>query len=301
MKEVRMKKLSKKSLGVCAAVISAALLVSVGVNIWQAFSGSDSYLQSTDEIYIMEAGILRNNLEFRKGQPLEISYDMTHEDYPELIRLYGIDKTAGEGTELEKALRLMDEYSPRLTHESWYDNSVKMQALSLLEYSLDNSRQGINCRNKAQILNEMCLALGIYSRKVWIMPNSPYDNDCHVVNEVWDSSLNKWVMLDITNNQYWVDENGAPLSVLEIRHKGAMNKFCTPVMPGDSLDDLEHLKQEYIGEFIYIMKNMVYMEYLDVYTAGENGNIYLLFPENLGTDYELFIDEQAVLAPPAGQ
>ena len=46
------------------------------------------------------------------------------------------------------------------------------------------------------------LALGIYARKVWIMPNSGYDSDCHVVNEVWDSTLNKWVMLDITNNQY---------------------------------------------------------------------------------------------------
>ena len=282
-----------------SSVLAAALLVSVVLNVLQAIRGSfDTYLQDTDEIYIMEAGILCSNLQFREGEHLELSYDMNHEDYPELIKRYGIDKTAGEGSELEKALRLMDEYSSRLTHESWFDNSVEMNALSLLEYSLDNSRQGINCRCKAQILNEMCLALGIYSRKVWIMPNSVYDGDCHVVNEVWDSTLNKWVMLDITNNHYWVDDQGMPLSVLEIRCKGAKDEFCTPAAPGDSLDNLERLYEKYTGTFLYIMKNMVYMEYLDEYTVGEDGEFYLLFPENLDTDYELIIDESSVLSAP---
>ncbi len=295
--ENQMKKRFWNKTKIITTVLTVSLLVSVCANLMLA-SGSESHLQGTDEIYIMEAGILHNNLEFAQGQPLELVYDLTHDDYPEIIRLYGIDKTAGEGTELERAMRLMDEYSSRLTHESWYDNSVEMNALSLLEYSLDNSRHGINCRSKAQILNEMCLALGICSRKVWIMPNSPYDTDCHVVNEVWDSSLNKWVMLDITNNQYWVDEHGVPLSVLEIRHKGAMNEFCTPVRPGDRLDDLKRLKEKYTDVFLYIMKNMVYMEYLDKYTVGEQGTIWLLFPENLNTDYELIIDKSSVLSAP---
>ena len=187
----------------------------------------------------------------------------------------------------------MDEYAPRLTHKSNYDNSVDMNALSLLKHSLDNESHGINCRNKAQILNEMCLALGIYSRKVWIMPNSIYDSDCHVVNEVWDTKLGKWVMLDITNNEYWVDENGTPLSVLEIRYKGAMQEFCTPVKPGDRLDDLEGLKEKYIGDFLYIMKNMVYMQYCHRFTVGESEVIYMLFPENLDTKYEMIISEES--------
>jgi len=292
-----MKKLFRSKTKLCIIVLAAVLAGSLCMNLMQAFD-SESYLQDTDEIYIMEAGVLLNNLEFAEGQPVELVYDMAHEDYKELIALYGIDKTAGEGTELEKALRLMDEYAPRLKHESWYDNSAEMNALSLLEYSLDNGRHGINCRCKAQILNEMCLALGIYSRKVWIMPNSPYDSDCHVVNEVWDSSLGKWVMLDITNNQYWVDENGTPLSVTEIRYKGAMNEFCTPVQPGDRMDNLEGLKEKYIGSFVYIMKNMVYMEYLDVYTAGETDNFWLLFPKNLDTEYEQIIDESSLLSSP---
>lgn len=280
------------------AVLAVSLLVSVGINIYLAFWGFDSYLQSTDEIYIMEAGILYNNLEFADGEDHAFIYDFTNEEYSKLIEVYGIDEVAGDGTEFEKALRLMDAYASRLNHKSDYDNHVEMNASSLLEYSLDNKSQGINCRNKAQILNEMCLALGIYARKVWIMPNSGYDNDCHVVNEVWDSELNKWVMLDITNNMYWVDENGTPLSVLEIRYKGAMQEFCTPVQPGDDLDDLEGLQEKYIGNFIYIMKNMTYMQYCDQYTVGESDTIYLLFPENLDTDYENIISREACETSP---
>ena len=265
-------------------IIVFILIASICQNVWYYFQGFDSYLQDTDEIYLMEAGILWNNLNFKPGEDLEFQYDFDHEEYPELIASYSIDQTAGEGSEFEKALRLMNEYAPRLTHKSNYDNHVEMSALALLEYSLDKKDSGINCRNKAQILNEMCLALGIYSRKVWILPYSKYDTDCHVVNEIWDSKLNKWVMLDITNNQYWVDENGRPLSVLEIRKKRAVQDFCTPVEAGDELSDFQALKKKHVGEFLYIMKNMAYIQYCSSYTVGEVKPIYGLYPAGMDTE-----------------
>lgn len=279
-------------------ILPVALIASIGMNIYQAFFDGDSYLQSTEEIYIMEAGILYNNLEFANGEDIEITYDFSDDDYAVLKEKYNLEKIAGDGSEFEKAMRLMNEFSPRLTHKSDYDNHIEMKALSLLEYSLDKKSCGINCRAKAQILNEMCLSLGIYSRKVWIMPNSRYDSDCHVVNEVWDSSLNKWVMLDITNNEYWLDENSEPLSVLEIRTKGANQEFCTPVVVGEKTKDIQKLREKHIGDFLYIMKNMAYMEYNDNYTAGESKIIYLLFPEKLSTDYEYIISENSVSRPP---
>lgn len=282
------------------SILAIALILSIGLNIYLGFFSQDSYLQSVDEIYIMEAGIIKNHLEFAEGESHIFTYDFQNPEYPELIMKYGIDKCAGEGSEFEKALRLMDEYAPRLTHKGNYDNRIDFSALALLEYSLDKRSNGINCRAKAQILNEMCLALGIYSRKVWIMPNSSYDSDCHVVNEIWDSSRNKWIMLDITNNQYWVDELGTPLSVLEIRRRGGEQEFCTPVVPGESLDDLERLKKRHIGEFLYIMKNMCYTEYCSEYGIGESKPFYLLFPEGLDSDYEFLISESAVTAPPDG-
>ena len=279
-------------------VLVIGLCVSIGFNIYQAFFGFDTYLQSTDEIYIMEAGILRNNLEFHDGTIYELTYDFSHDNYATLKSKYKLENTAKDGTEFERALRLMDEYAPRLTHESYYDNHVPVSALDLLEYSLDNKKQGINCRAKAQILNEMCLSLGIYSRKVWIKPYSGYDGDCHVVNEVWDGSLNKWVMLDITNNEYWVDENNTPLSVLEIREKAALREFCIPVEVGDKTNNLQGLKEKHIGDFLYIVKNMVYMEYCTDYTVGESEKLYLLLPENMPTAYELLISKNSIECSP---
>lgn len=263
-----------------------------------------SYLQSTEEIYYMEAGILYNALEFRGGEDFGITYDFDNAEYPELKSKYGIEKTAGDGTELDKAKALMNEYSGRLRHKSDYDNHVEMNALALLEYSLDNKKQGINCRAKAQILNEMCLALGIYSRKVWICPNSVYDSDCHVVNEVWDSSLNKWVMLDITNNYYWVDESGTPLSVLEIREHIANQKFCTPVSPADPLDTLKNLEKSLnrnYDNFLYIAKNMVYMKYCGDNTVGEGEEFYSLVPEAVTYDTRcMLISRERIEASPVG-
>lgn len=295
MEEARPRRRGRCAVIVSIVLLSLLLLASVGLNIYYAFWGFDSYLQSTDEIYVMEAGILRNNLPLAPGEDFVFSYDFSHEDYPVLLAEYGIAATAGEGSEWERAARLMNEYAPRLTHESWYDNHVEMSALALLDYSLDHSAQGINCRAKAQILNEMCLALGMYARKVWIMPYSIYDTDCHVVNEVWDSTLGKWVMLDITNNEYWVDENGTPLSVLEIREKGAMQEFCTPVFPGESTDDLPSLKEKHIGSFVYIMKNMVYMKYCSAYGVGET------FPVRRLSSEALTVDSEPQLSPAACQ
>ena len=291
--------MKKKSIKVALVVfLCVAVCLSIAQNVYYAFWGLDSHLQSTDEIYIMEAGILTAHETFRPGVKHVFTYDMEHDDFPLLKETYGLEKQAGEGSEWQKATRLMDAYAGRLTHKSNYDNHVEMSALDLLEYSLDKKENGINCRAKAQILNEMCLSLGLYSRKVWIMPLSPYDSDCHVVNEVWDSSLNKWVMLDITNNQYWVDENGTPLSVLEIRRKGAEQAFCTPVCPGDDMKDLQKLQKKYMGNFVYIMKNMVYTEYCAEYGVGEIKPFYLLFPENLETEYEYLIDLIAVECAP---
>jgi len=281
-------------------ILIVGLCVSIGFNIYQCVWSIkyESYLQSTENIYIMEAGILRNNLEFHDGADYDFQYNFSHENYKHLKSKYNLENTAKSGTEFERALRLMDEYAPRLTHKSDYDNRISQSSIELLEYSLDNKNHGINCRAKAQILNEMCLSLGIYARKVWIMPYSDYDTDCHVVNEVWDSSLGKWVMLDITNNTYWVDENNAPLSILEIRSKLALREFCTPVEVGQGTDDLQKLKDNNIGNFLYIAKNMAWLEYCTEYMVGESEKYYILLPQNMPTEYDLLISTNSIHCSP---
>lgn len=283
---------------IAVVTVILLLLASIALNLYFLLRGNVSYLQEPEQISIMEAGILLNNLDFGPGEGLTFTYDFDHPDYAVLREIYGVADIAGEGTETERALRLMDAFALRLRHQSSFTEDVPFRALPLLEYSLDNSRQGINCRGKAQILNEMCLSLGIYARKVWIMPYSGYDNDCHVVNEVWDSALGKWVMLDVTNNQYWIDENGTPLSVLEIRERGALQQFCTPLSPGESTADPHALSDKHMGSFLYIMKNMVFMEYCPVYTAGETFPVYRLSPASLVSDNKPPVSLEACIQPP---
>lgn len=292
---------SRKGKMIRRIAVTAALLLllaSVALNLHFLLSGNISYLQEPEQIAIMEAGILQNNLTFGPGKDLNFTYDFDHPDYAVLRETYGVADIAGEGTETERALRLMDAFAPRLTHRSSFTADVPFRTLPLLEYSLDNPSQSINRRGKAQILNELCLSLGMYARKVWIMPYSGYDGDCHVVNEVWDSTLGKWVMLDITNNEYWIDENGTPLSVLEIREKGALRQFCTPVSPGESMADPRALSDRHMGSFLYIMKNMAFMEYCPMYTAGETFPIHRLSPAALADDNKPPVSSEACMRPP---
>ncbi|MEG0894454.1 MAG: transglutaminase domain-containing protein [Oscillospiraceae bacterium] len=285
------------------AIVTILLVASVIFNAYIVFFNGNSmvwttYLQNPNEIYAMESGILYNNLEFSEGKDITLTYDFTNSKYEELLSKYNVVDIAGNGSQFEKAKNLVNEFSARLKHKSNYDNHIEINALALLEYSLDNKSNGINCRNKAQILNEMCLALGIYSRKVWIMPYSIYDNDCHVVNEVWDTKLNKWVMFDITSNTYWVDENAIPLSILEIREKIAKQQFCTPVKTKDDLKDLNKLLENNYDTFLYIAKNVVYTKYLDTYSVGEEGTRYALISKNMDADNEYIISQNSIESSP---
>lgn len=176
------------------------------------------------ELFDIYSGILFNGRSFAPGERAAITYAFDCPEYKTLIGKYGIDRTAGEGTDFERAERLLHWMSPRLRHRPDYDNHVPMNSLALLEYSLDRPENGINCRSKAVILTECCLAVGIYARRVYIMPYSPYDLDNHVVTEVFCRELDKWAMLDPSTGGVFRDEKGAPLSLLELRERFAAHK-----------------------------------------------------------------------------
>lgn len=210
--------------------------------------------QNLFDIY---SGILFNNQEFaNSGEAAEITYDFNCPEYKTLIEKYGIDRIAGEGTAFERAERLLHWMSPRLKHKSDYDNHIPFNSIALLDYSLDNPEQGINCRNKSIILTECCLALGIYARRVYIMPYSPYDGDNHVVSEIYDPELGKWVMLDPSSDTYFIDKDGVPLSLLEIRDNYANRRYAAAVEAGADTSDKEALWKENIGYNAYIGKNL---------------------------------------------
>ena len=154
---------------------------------------------------------------------------------------------------------------------------VDCNALALLDYSLDKPEQGINCLNKAKILEEVCLALGIYARRVRFLPYSPFDFDCHVVTEIYDRSQEKWYMLDPTTNGYLVDEQGTILSLLEARERMADTRFVTYCKATSREKDLQKLYRKNIARTAYYAKNLFRIQVDAVSQFGESGN-WLNFP-----------------------
>lgn len=112
--------------------------------------------EETEVLYNVYRGILRNNRSFQPGKSTAVEYRMDCPEYADLLKKYPIEKIAGKGTDLQRAIRVLKYLSPKLTHSPWYDGHVDCNALALLDYSLDKPEQGINCLNKAKILEEVC-------------------------------------------------------------------------------------------------------------------------------------------------
>lgn len=228
----------------------------------------------------MYKGILFHSQTFANEKEDEITYNFNCKEFTILKEKYDLVNIAGKGTDFKKAKRLMHYLAPKLYHSSWYDNHIDCNALDLLEYSLNNKEQGINCLNKAKILEECCLALGIYARRVCIMPYSPYDFDNHVVTEIYDKKLKSWIMLDPTTDGYFVDENKNPLSLLQIRNLFASDEFVTFVKATDTLKDLPKLYNKHLATNAYICKNIFFF-YIDKdSTFGTTDNTLVFAPIN---------------------
>ena len=236
--------------------------------------------ETAQQMLNVYSGILFQNQEFEGGNSEEIVYEFDCPEFDQLRNQYGLPGIAGEGSDFVRAKRLMHYLAPRLTHSSWYDNHIECNALRLLEYSLDKPDQGINCLNKAKILVECCLAAGIYARRVRIMPFSPYDFDNHVVAEIYDRALEKWIMLDPTTDGYFIDEAKTPLSLLEMRKRFANAEFITFVHSADSLKDAEKLRIRHLETNMYICKNLFYFQVEQYSTFGEKGSFLQFVPRH---------------------
>lgn len=227
-------------------------------------------------------GILFQNQTFAEGNGEELVYRFDCPEFQQLRETYRLAEIAGTGSDFLRAKRLLHHFAPRLTHCPWYDNHIPCNALQLLEYSLDKPEQGINCLNKAKILAECCLALGIYARRIRILPYSPYDFDNHVVTEIYDKALEKWIMLDLSTDGYFIDEQKTPLSLLEMRSKFAQGEFITFVHSAESVKDLQKLQRKHLETNLYICKNLFYFQAEQDSAFGEKGQFLYFVPLHYG-------------------
>jgi hypothetical protein len=164
--------------------------------------------------------LLRKHAVFGNTPPPEgwdFSYALPVDPHLTALReKYHLDSIAGDGSELERALRLMRWVHQTVRHDGSSYNPSPQNALHLLQVCADSGR-GINCRMMATVLNEACLSVGIKSRHLTCLPGDTADTECHVVNMIWSDSLSKWTMIDPTYNGYFTDANGTLLGPIEVR------------------------------------------------------------------------------------
>jgi len=147
--------------------------------------------------------------------------------HDKLLIKYRLDEIVEQGSTIECALRLMG----WLTAHSCY-NGMEIRACflfqgrretgdRLLRYTYNGGfARALNCRHKAMVLADLCMACGIAALPVELQ-NLPCN---HFVVQVWLPEERRWVMLDPSFNSYITDEAGRALNLIEIKRQHCAGK-----------------------------------------------------------------------------
>lgn len=181
------------------------------------------------------------------------------EDYnlKEVRTFFKLDSVAGNGDELSKIINILNFIHNAIKHNGSNYALCEFDAIDIYNYHKSTGK-GVNCRHLAIALNEMYLSMGIPSRYVTCLPKDEKDQDCHVINSVYSTQLQKWLWIDPTFNAYVKDENGNLLSIAEVRERLISG---TPLVLNDDANWNNQTKQtkEYYLE-TYMAKNLYWFE-----------------------------------------
>lgn len=130
---------------------------------------------------------------------------------------FKLDSVAGSGDELSKILNLLTFVHNTIPHDGMNGIPEPRTTMAMVD-SCRLYQRGLNCRGLAIVLNDCYLAMGFKSRFVTCMPKV-YIDDCHVINAVYSTTLDKWLWVDPTNNAWVTDENGTMLGIAEVRER----------------------------------------------------------------------------------
>lgn len=175
-----------------------------------------------------------------------------------------LDSIAGNGNELSKIFNLMHWIHILVKHDGNSNNPTLKNAIDLINVCKAENR-GVNCRMLATILNECYLSIGIKSRYITCMPKETEFNDCHVINMVYSTELNKWIWIDPTFGAYVMDENGSLLGIQEVRVR--LIKGLPLILNADAnwnrtnLQTKEHYLEYYMAKNLYRLQTPLISEY----------------------------------------
>lgn len=201
-------------------------------------------------------------------------------DNPNLTALrkgFNLDSIAGTGNDITKILNLLHWIHNLVPHDGSNGNPEIKNAMSMIAVCKKEKR-GLNCRGMATVLNECYLSLGIKSRFITCMPKDSLetDDDCHVINMVYSTSLKKWLWIDPTFDAYVMNEQGELLSIEEVRDR-IINKKPLILNPDanwnhKSSQTKEHYLYYYMSKNLYKLECNINSEY-DMETKAPNKTI----------------------------
>ena len=170
---------------------------------------------------------------------------------------FSLDEVAGDGDEISKILNILRFVHDSIRHDGGNYALCEFDAIDIYNYHKSTGK-GVNCRHLAITLNEMFLSMGIPSRYVTCMPKDPNDQDCHVINAVWSSQLNKWIWVDPTFYAYVTDENGTLLGIAEVRERLIDGRTLVLNEDANWNHQSQQTKEHYLEN--YMAKNLYYLE-----------------------------------------
>lgn len=208
-----------------------------------------------DFLYILQKAPQYEHNEKADTLPRFIYMNQNDSNLIKVRQYFKLDSVAGNGDEISQIKKLLTFVHDKIMHDGEHPNPNQLNAITLAEACKDGSR-GLNCRGLATVLNECYLAMGFKSRFVSCMPKK-YISDCHVINTVYSTTLDKWIWVDPTNNAWVMDENGVLLSIQEVRERLRNGQPLVLNEEANWNNKDKTTKEEYIDS--YMAKNLYYV------------------------------------------
>jgi len=161
---------------------------------------------------------------------------------------YHLDSIAGNGKDIDKAIRLLEWFHDQVPHEDVAPLPV-LTADNIIEtYKTRHYAQG--CYPLSVAMTEIFLSMGFKSRSVICFSNKyPVPNGGHVINTVFIRSFGKWIYMDPQDNAYIKDEKGNFLSIEEVRQR-LIDGLPLVLNPTANYHHIPASKEDYLYTFM---------------------------------------------------
>ena len=224
----------------------------------QSLRKEKKYLSLLDQVKDRQPlSVLKKSASYAKdNKKIEFIYQPKESMNLRMVRDYfKLDSVAGQGDELSKILNLMHFAHDNIRHDGSNRAFAEMDAIDLYNY-YKTTGKGVNCRQLAISLCEMYLSMDIPARYVTCMPADSLDFECHVINTVLSSQLQKWLYIDPTFDAWVMDENGTLLSIAEVRERLINDQPLVLCETANWNHESPQTKEDYLET--YMAKNLYY-------------------------------------------